>query len=271
MEHKILERDAPEYPQKLIKRLNQDAPDRIFYYGPLELLDQFTMGVISADSISGLGLMEANQLLFTIREYDINYIGSWFSVMETEIFRLGLWRENQDVTLFSSKGLAKESFESYLKTRFYPPFHEFPERDEYFRRAHENELLMLSIVDPDIGKMMRKNIIERNYITCMLSDVVFIPFAEKGTKTLAMANRLVSTNVPLFTTDCEGNKALHQLGIPGLTRQNVGEFLENLGAQLSKPGKERQKRIGPLPPPCDQDQAPTLKQAPSSQMTLWEN
>ncbi|MBW1703531.1 MAG: hypothetical protein JRJ50_15760 [Deltaproteobacteria bacterium] len=60
MEHKILERDAPEYPQKLITRLNQDAPERIYYHGPLELLDIFTMGYISADSITGLGLMTTN-------------------------------------------------------------------------------------------------------------------------------------------------------------------------------------------------------------------
>lgn len=269
MEYKILERRATEYPQKLIARLNQDVPERIHYFGPLELLGQFTMGVISADSISGLGLMEANQLLFTIREYDINYIGSWFSVMETEIFRLGLWRANQNVTLFSSKGLAMESFESYLKTRFYPPFHEFPEREEYFRRAEENELLMLSIVDPDIGKMIRKNIIERNYIACMLSDAVFIPFAEKGTKTMAMAKRLVSTDVPVFTTRYEGNKDLHKLGIQGLTRQNVGQFLENLGVKLSDPHKERPNKKKPLESTHDQENSP---EPPSmSQMDLWQN
>lgn len=269
MEYKVLEKNDPKYPQKLITRLHQDAPKRIYYYGPLELLNIFTMGIISADSITGLGLMTTNQLLFTIREYDVNYIGSGFSVMETEIFRLGLWRANQDVTLFSSKGLAKENFESYLKTRFCPPFDEFPERDEYFRRARENELLMLSIVDPNVGKMVRRNIIQRNYIACMMSDVVFIPFAVKGTKTFTLAKRLVSTDVPLFTTDCEENRDLHQLGIPGLTRQNVGEFIEKLGANLSDPNKERQKRIDPLLPPA-QDQSHALE-PPMSQMSFWEN
>lgn len=269
MEYKTLERDDPKYPQKLISRLNQDAPERIYYWGPLELLDEFTMGIFSADSITGLGLMEANQLLFTVREYDVNYIGSCFSVMETEIFRLGLWRSNQDVTLFSSKGLAKESFESFLKTRFHPPFHEFPERDEYFRRAAENELLMLSIVDPDTGKMMHKNIIERNYIACIMSDVVFFPFAKKGTKTLTLAKRLVSMDVPLFTTDCEENRDLHELGIIGLNRQNVGEFLEKLGAKLSDPNKERPKRIDSPPHPPEQETCP--KPPPMSQMNLWQN
>lgn len=269
MEYKILERDDKDYPKKLIARLHQDAPGRIYYFGSLEFLDKFTMGVISADAISGLGLMAANQLLFTIREYDINYIGSWFSVMETEIFRLGLWRANQDVTLFSSKGLAKENFETYLKTRFYPPLHEFPERDEYFRRAEENELLMISIVDPDVGKMTRKNIIERNYIACMMSDVVFIPFAAKGTKTFAMAKRLLSKDVPLFTTDCEENSDIHELGIPGLTRQNVGRFLENVGAKRSEPNNKRPNRKKEPQPQPEQEDNP--KPPPMSQLNFFQN
>jgi predicted Rossmann fold nucleotide-binding protein DprA/Smf involved in DNA uptake len=269
MEYKIAERDSPQYPRKLIDRLNQASPERIYYFGPLELLDHFTMGVVSADSISGIGMMAANQLLFTIREYSINYIGSWFSVMETEIFRLGLWRANQNVTLFSSKGLAKESFESYLKARFYPPMHEFPEREEYFRRAQENELLMLSIVDPNLGKMMRKNIIERNFIACMLSDAVFIPFAERGTKTLAMAKRLATTEVPLFTTDCEENRQLHKLGIPGLKRQDVGNYLENLGAKLSDPNSKRRKNNNPASLAPDQEKVP--EKPTMSQIKLWQS
>jgi predicted Rossmann fold nucleotide-binding protein DprA/Smf involved in DNA uptake len=269
MEYKIVEKNNPQYPQKLIDRLKQDAPERVYCFGPLELLDQFTMGVISADSISGIGMMAANQLLFTIREYSINYIGSWFSVMETEIFRLGLWRANQNVTLFSSKGLAKETFESYLKARFYPPMHEFPEREEYFRRAKENELLMLSIVDPDVRKMIRKNIIERNFIACMLSDVVFIPFAEKRTKTLAMAKRLASTEVPLFTTDCEENRQLHKLGIPGLGRQDVGNYLENLGAKLSDLNIKRKKNNNPASSAPDHEKPP--KKSTMSQIKLWQN
>jgi predicted Rossmann fold nucleotide-binding protein DprA/Smf involved in DNA uptake len=269
MEYKILERDDEEYPKKMISRLSQDAPERIYYFGPLEMLDKFTMGVISADSISGLGLMAANQLLFTIREYGINYIGSWFSVMETEIFRLGLWRANQDVTLFTSKGLAKENFETYLKSRFYPPLHEFPERDEYFRRAEDNELLMISIVNPDMGKMTHKNIIERNYIACMMSDVVFIPFAVKGTKTFAMAKRLIETDVPLFTTDCEENAGLHELRIPALTRQNVGQFLENLGAKRSEPNNKREHRKRePLPQPKEENYPKTRQM---SQLSLLQN
>ena len=95
------------------------------------------MAVISADSISGLALMAANQLLFTIREYDLNFIGGWHSVMETEIFRLGLFRKNFTVTLFTAKGLECETFDSFLETRFYPPLHEFPEREEYFRRQRK--------------------------------------------------------------------------------------------------------------------------------------
>jgi len=201
------------------------------------------MAVISADSISGLAMMETNQVLFTVREYEMNYIGSWHSVMETEIFRLGLFRKNTTVTLFSAKGLQAETFESFLKDRFYPPLHEFPERDEYFRRAENGELLMLSASSPDETRQLRKNIMERNRISCVLADIVFIPYGPKGSKTYTMAKRIVDANIPVFTIDSDESKDLHNLGIPGFNRKSVKVFLENKGAKLAIPQNEIRKPI----------------------------
>jgi len=93
MEYKIITPNDSKYPFKLTERLGDKRPGKIYYNGPLEFLEHFTMAVISADSISGLAMMETNQVLFTVREYEMNYIGSWHSVMETEIFRLGLFRK----------------------------------------------------------------------------------------------------------------------------------------------------------------------------------
>ena len=243
MEYKIITQDDSKYPQKLIERLGDKCPDKVYYNGPLEFLEHFTMAVISADSISGLAMMETNQVLFTIREYEMNYIGSWHSVMETEIFRLGLFRKNTTVTLFSAKGLQAETFESFLKDRFYPPLHEFPERDEYFRRAENGELLMLSVSGPGETRQLRKNIMERNRISCVLADIVFIPYGPKGSKTYTMAKRIVDTKIPVFTIDSDESKDLHKLGIPGFNRKSVKVFLENKGAKLAIPQNEIRKSI----------------------------
>ena len=243
MEYKIITQDDSEYPQKLIERLGDKCPDKVYYNGPLEFLEHFTMAVISADSISGLAMMATNQLLFTVREYEMNYIGSWHSVMETEIFRLGLFRKNTTVTLFSAKGLQVETFESFLKDRFYPPLHEFPERDEYFRRAGNGELLMLSVSSPDETRQVRKNIMERNRISCVLADIVFIPYGPKGSKTYTMAKRIIDANIPVFTIDSDECGDLHKLGIPGFNRKSVKVFLENKGAKLAIPQNEIRKPI----------------------------
>jgi hypothetical protein len=243
MEYQILIPSDQEYPKRLSQRLGNSSPGQVFYTGPLDFLNRFTMAVISADSISGLAMMAANQLLFTIREYDLNFIGGWHSVMETEIFRLGLFRKNLTVTLFTAKGLARETFDSFLETRFYPPLHEFPEREEYFRRAKEGKLLMLSVSPPKEAGMKRPNIINRNWLACVLSDVVFVPFAEKGTKTLALAKQIFSGQIPIFTTDHEANKSLHQLGIPGFSRGTVGTYLEKFGAHRASTFKEDQNQI----------------------------
>jgi len=243
MEYKILTPSDQDYPKRLLKRLGQSSPEQIFCHGPLDFLNRFTVAVISADSISGLAMMAANQLLFTIREYDLNLIGGWHSVMETEIFRLGLFRKNLTVTLFTAKGLERETFESFLETRFYPPLHEFPEREEYFSRSREGKLLMLSVSPPKEGKMKRPNIINRNWFACVLSDVVFVPFAEKATKTLSLAKQILAARIAIFTSDHEDNKALHRLGIPGLSRKSVGDYLENLGAHRASPLKEDKNQI----------------------------
>lgn len=231
MEYKILTPDNPKYPKKLKERLGPECPS-LYYYGPLEFLDKFTMAIISADSIGGVGLMAANQVLFTIREYAMNYIGAHHSVMETEIFRLGLWHKcHNTVTLFSAKGLAVESFESFLLDRFYPPMDKFPERDEYFRRAKDGQLLMLSITDPNERRQLRQNILKRNWIACNIADIVFVPYGVKGSKTYSVAKKLVKTDIPIFTTDSEENKDLHEIGIQGLNRKTVRDFLEKCGAK----------------------------------------
>ena len=243
MEYRVITPDDSKYPQQLIKRLGDRRPDNIYYSGPLELLDHFTIGVICSDKSGGIVLIETNQVLFTVREYEMNYVGSWHSVIETEIFRLSLFQKNTTTTLFSAKGLQAETFDSYLLDRFYPPLHEFPERDEYFRRAKTGEMLILSVSNPEETRQLRKNIMERNWISCVLADIVFIPYGPKGSKTYTMAKRISKENIPIFTIDHEESKDLHELGIPGFNRKTVKAFLEDQGAKVAIPQNEIRKPI----------------------------
>jgi len=234
VEYQVLKPSDATYPPKLSGRLGVEAP-ALYHNGPLDFLARWTLAVISSDSIGGLGMVAANQLLFTIREYDLNYIGGWHSVMETEIFRLGLFRRNTTITLFSAKGLEKETFDSFLLDRFYPPLHEFPERDEYFRRAKGGELLILSVTEPNVGRTVKRNVIARNWVSCNLADAVFIPYAARGTKTYTLAKQLVAAGLSCFTSGDGVNRELHLLGVLGLTRKNVGRYLEELGARKAVP------------------------------------
>jgi predicted Rossmann fold nucleotide-binding protein DprA/Smf involved in DNA uptake len=231
MEYREITAQDTKYPRKLIEHLGEDVPKEIYYHGPLEILDHWTMAFFCADAAGGTVLNEMNQVLFTIREYAINYIGSWHSVMETEVFRLGLYFKHNTVTLFSAKGLEKETFDSYLLDRFYPPLHEFPERDEYFRRAKDEELLMLSAVASDETKQRRRNIMQRNWLSCVLSDLVFIPYGPKGSKTYTTAKKIIKAKIPVFTLEHTIANDLHKLGIPGFNRKTVRSFLEKLGAK----------------------------------------
>jgi hypothetical protein len=189
------------------------------------------MGFLCADVAGGIVMLEMNQLNFTIREYEMNIIGSWFSVMETEFFRIGLYFKYNTVTLFSAKGLAKETYDDYLYHRFTPPLHDFPGRDEYFLRAQNNNLPMLSVCDPEEGRQTRKNIMERNWLCCVLSDLVFIPNAPKGSKTYIIAKKVVQAGIPVFTIEHEKSKDLHDLSVPAYNRKTVRKLLEDKGAK----------------------------------------
>jgi hypothetical protein len=247
MEYKILTPQDSNYPRKLIERLGNKAPEKIYYYGPLEFLDRWTMAVLCSQEAGGTILLEMNQVLFTVREYDINYIGSWHSGMESEIFRLGLYKkfEYNSVTLFTAKGLGIETYEEYLLDRFYPPFDKIPERDEYLRRAKEGELLILSVSPPEETRQKHRNIMLRNWIACALGDLVFIPFGPKGSKTYTTAKKVVEAKIPIFTIDHEISVDLHHLGVPGFNRKTVGAFLEKMGAKKYVPNTTPKTIIPP--------------------------
>lgn len=239
MEHQVLKPGEAGYPRRLSERLGPEAPV-LWYYGPLKLLDRFTVAVAASDSIPAQAMLATNQLLFTIREYGLNYIGGWHSVMETEIFRIALDCRNdsrniKSLTMFSARGLEHESWEGFLADRFGEkgPFTGFPEKEEYLRKARAGELLVLSLTEPSLRKMTRINIMARNLGACALADVAFIPFAEKGTKTYTLCKRVLEKGIPIFASECAENGDLVELGIPTVNRNSVARFLDQLGALVN--------------------------------------
>jgi predicted Rossmann fold nucleotide-binding protein DprA/Smf involved in DNA uptake len=243
MEFETLTVRDPRYPARILDRLKDEAPT-LHFHGPLQLLDRFTMAVIAADLTPAPAQLATNDLLFKIREYGINYIGGWHAIWETEVFRLALDtptdpERRRSVTIFTARGLTRENWDNFLGDRFgyKGPFTGFPQKEEFYRRAREEELLWLSITPPDQLRFERKNIILRNRVACALADVVFVLFAEKGTKTMSVVKSVLKTGVPMFTTqysddkETDVNKELFDLGLPSFRRKTVGAFLESLGAR----------------------------------------
>ncbi|MEW6074512.1 MAG: hypothetical protein AB1726_18195 [Planctomycetota bacterium] len=269
MEHQVLRPGEPGYPRRLIERLDAAAPV-LHRHGPLKLLDRFTLAVAASDEIPGRAILATNDLLFTIRNYALNYVGGWHSVMETEIFRLALYRRNdpgalRSLTLCSARGLDRETWDRILADRFGEtgPFTGFPEKEEYYRRARDGEILVLSAADPSAEEFTFESILTRNWIACLLADVIFIPFAAKGTKTYILCERLLASGIPIFTSDCPENTDLFALGIRPYGRRHVGRFLEQLGASTTG---ER-----PFPEAAEAPSAPILPAStePPKQALLW--
>ena len=249
MEFETLTTRDPRYPRKLLDRLGAVAPT-LYFHGPLKLLDRFTMAVVIADLIPGHAMLAANDMLFKIREYALNYLGPWHSVMETEIFRLALDtptdpERRRSLTLCTARGLARENWDDFLGDRFgySGPFTGFPQKEEFYRRARAEELLWLSITEPNQKRFLRQNILLRNWVSCALADVVYVPFSEKGAKTFTAVKQVVAAGLPVFTVEHEVCQDLYALGIPAFNRKTVAKFLEALGARTDTPP--------PFPPPAD--------------------
>jgi hypothetical protein len=256
MEFEALTTQDPRYPRRILERLKDESPT-LYFHGPLKLLDRFTLAVIAADSTPAPAQLATNDLLFKIREYALNYIGPWHAIWETEVFRLALdtptdLDRRRSVTICTGRGLATENWDNFLGDRFgyKGPFTGFPQKEEFYRRARANELLWLSITPPEQKRFERKNIILRNRVVCALADVVFVLFAESGTKTMPVVKQALKTGVPMFTCQysedpaTDVNKELFALGIPSYTRKTVGKYLESLGARVDAPP--------PFPPPPEE-------------------
>jgi len=244
MEYDTLTTRDPCYPRRLLVRMKNEAPT-LYFHGPLSLLDRFTMAVITADMTPGQAMLATNDMLFKIREYALNYLGPWHAVMETEIFRLALDtptdpERRRSVTICTARGLARENWDNFLGDRFgyEGPFTGFPQKEEFYRRARAEELLWLSITEPQQKRFMRQKILFRNRVACALADVVFVPFAEKGSKTLITVKQVLKDGVPMFTCQYSDDKAtdvnkdLFALGVPSYNRKTVGKYLESLGASV---------------------------------------
>ncbi len=241
MEFETLTTADTHYPRRLLERMGSAAPT-LYFKGPLKLLDRFTMAVIAADLSPGHAVLAANDMLFKIREYALNYMGPWHAVYETEVFRLAIDtptdpERRRSLSLFTARGLARETLDIFLGDRFgySGPFTGFPQKEEFFRRAQAGELLWLSITEPNTMRFLRENILRRNWVACALADVVFVPYSDKKSKTYPTVKKIVEAGIPVFTVEHEICRHLHQLGIPPFTRKTVGRFLESLGARTDAP------------------------------------
>jgi hypothetical protein len=259
---KLTPADA-QYPHRLRERLQERAP-ALYVHGPLKLLDRFSLGVICADQNPGEAMLATNDMLFKIREYALNYIGPWHAVLETEIFRLALDtptdpQRRRSVTICTARGLARETWDNFLGDRFgyEGPFTGFPQKEEFYRRAREGELLWVSITDPHQKRFIRANILLRNLVTCALADVVFVPFAAPGMKTFVTVKEVLKLGVPMFTCqyyetkEADDNKHLFALGIPSYSRKEIGKYLESLGARTDTPAPfppKEEVEVGYTPP-----------------------
>jgi len=241
VEHRLLNPDDPEYAERIKRHIA--APPTLSVAGPLAFLARFNMAVVASDSIPARAVLAANDVLFSVREFAMNYVGGWHSVFETEVFRLALDRKTdpngqRTLTAVTARGLTHETPDGFLADRFgrEGPFTDFPQKPEFFRRIQAGEVLWLSATDAFEPGMPPAAVILRNQVACALADVVFVPYAARESRTHLVGRWLMERGIPAFTTEAEDSALLWELGVQKVGRKTVRPFLEKLGARLISRG-----------------------------------
>ena len=245
MEDRTLKPSDSDYPRRLKDRLGSEAPT-LYARGHLEHLAQWSLAFFTAD-VEPPGVTRAVwDLFFPMLEFEMNVIGPWQSVNEGVLFRSALEKPWISLTLFTAKGLDRESWKSFVTARHRPPQDVFLQRPEFDRRAAAGELLLLSVSPPGHERQSREVILHRNRVACALADAVFLGGAsrisrewsarhnrwiKKKQKTFALARWLSERRIPAFTAAHSANGDLFELGIPGLDPKSIGPFLERMGGK----------------------------------------
>ena len=289
MDYEVLTPDHPSYPPRLRQRLGAEAPV-LHARGALDHFSRWTMAFLTADAEPGYVVSAVWDVFFPVLEFGMNAVSGWQSVNEGVFLRSALDMPWISLTLFTARGIERETYESFLDYRHRPPQDSFVQRREYERRAAAGELLLISASEPTNERQSKNVIMRRNWLACHMADVVFIGGAErvsmqwsvrkrklvpKRQKTYALARRLVKTGIPVFTVDHPDNRDLHALGIPGYNPETVAAYLESLGARKGE-GPEAPPEPPPEAPPEAVPPAQTAPAVPQPakrravQLELWD-
>ena len=207
---KRIDKNDPEYPNSLIHRLANDAPDSVTAVGNLAILNQRKLAIFCSASCPAEVISQTYDLIQKLVDARVTVIGGFHSPVERECLSI-LLRGGHPIILFPARSLVK------LRIR---PEHKEP--------LEKGRLLFLSFFRSHRHRSDVEMATRRNRYVAALAEKIFIPFAAPGSKTEYLCRELIAWEKPVYTIANEANENLVKFGAQPAAVDTVNELMLGL-------------------------------------------
>lgn len=234
---KILQKSDDDYPIKLINLLGENAPEKLYIWGNLDLLNKPAVGFCGSRNVSDKGLAVTKDVTEQISDLGWVTVSGHARGVDSTAHRVAL-ENNAGTIIVLPQGL--EGFKL---------------RTELKKYAKRDNLLIISEFDLDAGWAVGRAM-QRNRTIIGLSDaMVLVESREKG-GTFSAGKTALKYNHPLFVVDFKeqedsnaGNKFFIQKGAIRLSksritnRANINPLQETVANKSIRPQAIPQKQL----------------------------
>jgi len=168
----IINRDHPCYPTTAMALLGDDAPERIYAIGSLDILGQPMLALFCSSKCPGKVILQTYDAVSGLRDAGVVVISGFHSPMEKECLRL-LLRGTQPFVICPARSIESMRIPSEWRTPL-----------------AAGRLLILSPFDSKHRRVTAETAWYRNRFAAALAARVFIPYAAPGSKTEAFAREV---------------------------------------------------------------------------------
>ncbi len=205
-----IEKGSGSYPSCLEKRLH-DARLALALRGNDDLIRERMVALFCSAQCSGALILQTYDIMQALRDEGVGVIGGFHSPMEKECLQI-LLRGTQSIIICPARSIERMRIPCDLK-----------------KPLEEGRLLFLSPFPEKERRVTEKNAIYRNRFVAALTDKVFVPHAEPGSKTEHLCREIISWKKPLYTLADPTNTNLVKLGAKPIMPDDVSELLQNTG------------------------------------------
>jgi len=210
MDTDYLKQNDSNYPSNLKKHLGKDAPNIITSLGNIDILRHKSTALFCSAKCPGDLILKTYDLAQIFRQSGMTVIGGFHSPMEKECLTI-LLRGTQPIIICPARNINGMRI-----------------RKEYKKPLNDGRLLFLSPFKENKRRISVKTSHYRNLFVAALSSVVFVAHAGPSSKTEAFCRVILSWKKPIYTFDCEYNKALIEMGAQPVNMNNVSDWAKFL-------------------------------------------